>query len=61
MQLPERLSLGRLCSLKRSLRCRLVSPIYILEAALNHVDGIKSITSNVKFDFVICGDKGWWC
>ena len=35
--------------------------IYILEAALNHVDSIKSITSNVKFDFVICSDEGWGC
>ena len=34
------------------------SKIYILEAALNHVDSIKS---NVKFDFVIRSDKGWWC
>ena len=35
--------------------------IYILEAALNHVDSIKSITSIVRFDFVICSDEGWWC
>ena len=38
----------------------MVSLLYILEAALNHLDSIKSITSNVKFDFVICSDKGWW-
>ena len=47
--------MGRLCSLKRSLRRRLFSFSDILKitfSTLNHVNHIRRFTSNVRFDLI---------
>ena len=48
------MNISRLCSLKRSLGRRLVSPIYwrITQATFNQTDNIKSFTSDMRFDVV---------